>query len=80
MRIEGYKRSNFQSKEGNTITGINLYVSYPLTAPDSEGIACERFYFSDAKLEQCGYFPHLGDEVEIQYNRYGKPAAIYLMH
>ena len=48
MKLIGYRRNNFQTQEGNTVTGYNLYLAYPAT----------------------------GDEVEIAYNRYGKPSNI----
>lgn len=75
MKVEGYKRSNFNSADGTLITGYNLYVSYPLSG-DGEGMACDRLYLTDDKLAKCGYTPSVGDEVNVTYNKYGKPAAI----
>lgn len=36
----------------------------------------DRIYITDAKLAKCGYTPHVGDEVNVTYNKFGKVAAI----
>lgn len=78
MKLEGYKRSNFTAKEsGSLVTGYNLYLSYPVTGEDACGIAFERIYMSDSKLAKCGYKPHVGDEVNVTYNRFGKVDFIF---
>jgi hypothetical protein len=64
------------SKEGAPITGYNLYLSYPITGEDADGSACERYYMTDAKLARSGYKPHVGDEVNVSFNRFGKPDII----
>lgn len=50
-------------------------LSYPITG-DGAGQACDRIYITDAKLAKCGYTPHVGDEVNVTYNKFGKVAAI----
>ncbi len=77
MKIEGFKRSNFTTKDGAPIHGLNLYVSYPATGEEAEGLICERLYMTDAKLAMCGYTPKVGDEVTVSYNKFGKPASIF---
>lgn len=76
MKVIGYKRNNFQTKEGNTVTGLNLYLAAPVSGPDAEGLTAERIYMSDAKLAKCGYKPRVNDEVTVLYNRFGKPESI----
>ncbi len=76
MKILGYKRSNFTSNQGTLVTGIKIYASYPLTGEDADGLGVDSLYMTDDKLAKCGYVPHVGDEVQVTYNRYGKPAAI----
>jgi len=76
MKLIGYRRNNFQTQEGNTVTGYNLYLAYPATGDDAAGLVAERIYMTDDKLAKSGYVPHEGDEVEIAYNRYGKPSNI----
>ena len=71
MKILGYKRNDFEGSSGAKITGYNLYVtSYDLYGKDADGTACERVYLTDSKLN--GYAPHVGDTVNITYNRNGK--------
>lgn len=79
MKIIGYKRSDFTTKEGTAITGYNLYLTYPIAGNDAGGSACERYYMTDAKLAKSGYTPHVGDEVNVSFNRYGKPESIILV-
>ena len=74
MKVIGTKASSFKGQDGQTIRGINIYVTYPLT--NGEGEACERLYMTDTKLEQSGYKPKVGDNITVAYNRYGKPALI----
>lgn len=76
MKVIGFKRADFMSKEGAPITGYNLYLSYPITSEDADGSACERYYMTDAKLARSGYKPHVGDEVNVSFNRFGKPDII----
>lgn len=76
MKVTGFKRADFTSKEGAPITGYNLYLSYPISGEDADGSAFERYYMTDAKLAKCGYTPRVGDEVNVSFNRYGKPDFI----
>ncbi len=48
----------------------------PITGEDADGSACERYYMTDAKLARSGYKPHVGDEVNVSFNRFGKPDII----
>ena len=78
MKIIGIKSSSFVSeRDGATINGVNLYVTYPMAGEGAQGMACEPLYLTDNRLAQCRYPPRLGDEINISYNRYGKPAAIF---
>lgn len=75
MKLIGFRKSDFLSKEGTSITGYTVYLSLPITG-DGAGQACDRIYITDAKLAKCGYTPHVGDEVNVTYNKFGKVAAI----
>ncbi len=44
-----------------------------------EGLSCERVYVLDKCLNDCGYVPKLGDEVRLEYNRYGKCCGVHLV-
>lgn len=80
MKIIGYKRSNFRAEDGKEITGYNIYLGYPLSGDDADGMAAlQKIYFSDRKLAESEYSPCVGDNVEISYNRFKKPLSIRLI-
>ena len=35
MKLIGFKRNDFSTKEGTTITGYSLYLAYPATGPEA---------------------------------------------
>ena len=64
MKIIGIKSSSFVSeRDGATINGVNLYVTYPMAGEGAQGMACERLYLTDNRLAQCGYTPRGGDKL-----------------
>lgn len=71
MVVIGFERKHFSFDNGE-VDGFNLFLSE--TRPSVTGIACERVFISDRKLG--GYVPALDDNVNIYYNRYGKPETI----
>ena len=78
MKVIGFADRSFTSKDtGALIEGMYIYVSYENTC--TIGSACDRLYVSRQRLEQCGYSPSLGDDIEPLYNRYGKITGIRLM-
>ena len=54
MKLIGFKRNDFSTKEGTTITGYSLYLAYPATGPEAQGVVAEHIYMTDAKLAKCG--------------------------
>lgn len=77
MNVIGYRKSEFTTPDNKTISGYNIYVSYPLDK--GTGMGAERFFLTVDKLLACGYNPNIGDEIKVEYNRFGKPNAIYLV-
>ena len=75
MKVIGYRESNFTTPDNKQISGYNIYLTYPLEKGVGEG--SERIFLTVDRLLTCGYRPEIGDEVKIEYNRYGKPSAIY---
>ena len=75
MTIIGIRPSSFKGDQGDTVTGMNIYLSYPLDKGTGQG--CERVFLTDAKLNKGGYAPQVGDEVRLEYNKYGKCSAVY---
>ena len=74
MKIIGIRPSSFVSEDKSTITGKSIYLMYPLDK--GEGCGGERVFVTDAKLNQWPYQPKVGDEVHVEYNRYGKCAGM----
>ena len=73
MKLIGFKRNDFTTREGVTITGYNLYLTYPATGPEAQGMVAEHIYMTDAKLAKCGLDAgkfKVGSEVTVQYNRF----------
>lgn len=75
MKVIGFRRSSFKGDDGQQVSGVNVYLSYPLDKGEGQG--SERVYLTDAKLAECGYTPKVGDEVKLEYNRYGKCSGIF---
>lgn len=80
MKIIGYKRTNFKTKDGAEITGFNVYVENEINPEHGKGVQVDRIYLSDNKLakEAINLDGLLDKEVKIYYNRYGKPDSIVL--
>lgn len=74
MKILGFKRSNIS----RTLTGYEIYISYPLIGNDAEGLAATRYYVTDEKLAECGYSPRAGDKVNVSFDSQDKIASIAL--
>lgn len=71
MVIIGKKYVSFVGKDGNSVTGVTLYVGEPLT--DGDGIKGDKFFcHSDAPNYPKFTSLRCGDEIEVTYNKYGK--------
>lgn len=75
FQVIGYRNVNFKGQDGNDVTGVSYYLTQPIDK-NGEGLSTEKVFLSTAKVAENGYRPQLGDRVEVQYNRYGKVAAI----
>lgn len=75
MTIIGFRPSSFKGDQGDTISGMNIYLTYPLDKGTGQGT--ERVFLTDAKLNNAGYIPAVGDNVRVEYNRWGKCSGIY---
>ncbi len=69
-KIIGIRPSSFKGEEGTTVSGKNFYFTEPLEK--GEGLAADRAFVTDAKLNQWAYQPRVGDEVRLEYNRFGR--------
>lgn len=70
MKIIGIRPSSFKGAKGEEITGKNIYMTYPLD--QGTGLGCERVFVTDAKMVNWPYKPVVGNEVKINYNRFGR--------
>lgn len=59
-KVIGFRKSSFKGDTGDQITGVNVYVSFPLD--NGEGVGCDRIFMLDRRLAECGYTPKLSDE------------------
>lgn len=73
--IVGVRTSSFKGDRGETVTGKNVYFTEPLE--DGEGLSAERVFLTTDKLLKCQYDPKVGDEVRIEYNRFGRCNGLY---
>ena len=80
MEVIGVKQSDFttKDKEKREIHGFNLYLSEPISDKYGTGVQTERIYLSESKMEKIGYYPKVGDQVRVLYNRYGKVESVEL--
>ena len=75
MKVIGFSESSFTAKDtGALIDGMNIFVTFENSR--TTGLACDRIFVSRNRLDQCGYFPSVGDDIELLYNRYGKISGI----
>ena len=78
MKVIGFSERSFTAKDtGALIEGMNIFVTFENKS--TTGLACERFFISQKRLDECGYNPSLGDDIEVLYNRYGKITGISLI-
>ena len=78
MKVIGYSEHSFTAKDtGALIVGMYIYVTYENKR--TTGLACDRFFISQKRLEECGYFPSLDDAIQLVYNKYGKITGILMI-
>ena len=61
---------------GAVLKGVSVFV----LADDTKvtGRLADKFSLSDEKLNDCGWYPQVGDIVEVSYNRYGKVDTVIM--
>lgn len=74
MKLLGYKRSDFNTKDGKRITGINVYLSEEIDPKLGAGISVERVYLTDDKINRnnISIKALLSKDVKVFFNRFGK--------
>ena len=74
MKIIGIRPTSFTGDDKQEVRGTNIYVTYPLEK--GEGLGSERLFITEDKLSKWLYKPHVGDEVKVEYNRYGRSVGM----
>lgn len=78
MKIIGYRKADFKTKDGVEVTGYNAYIATEIDPRFGAGVAVERVYLSDAKIarEKIDLAKLMGKDIKVYYNRYGKVDSI----
>lgn len=78
MRIVGYRRADFVTKDGKEIKGCNVYIAKEINPDQGAGVSVESFYLTDDKClrEGIDLAALLGRNVRVYYNQYGKIDSI----
>lgn len=71
FEVVGYQHKELHFPDGNSCSGYYLFLTEERKGVT--GIATERIFCSDSKID---FAPELGDEVEVNYNRFGKVASV----
>lgn len=81
MKIIGYRRNDFNTRDGKSVTGYNVYIATDIDPRRGAGVSVERQYLSDAKLakEKIDLASLLDREIRVYYNRYGRLDSIVLV-
>lgn len=75
--IVGVQLKSFTNKDGNTVTGYNVWYSYESTGVD--GIVTNRVFISDRVCNRSNFTPHVGDVVcSFAYTRFGSLYQVYM--
>lgn len=73
--IIGLRTSSFTGDDGAQVSGMNIYYTEQLEK--GEGLSSGRVFLTFEKLAKCAYDPKVGDEIRIEYNRFGRCSGIY---
>lgn len=73
VTVVGVKRNvSFDTKEGVNISGTNIYVEH--LENGVEGYMAEKYFLNHATFDSSAV--QVGDTLNLEFNRYGKIAAI----
>lgn len=74
-RLVGFQGKSFIFDDGKQVEGFYLFTEEQRSGVT--GTACDRVFISSGKLG--GYVPVLGDEIKVNFNRWGKPQDIEVL-
>ncbi len=75
MKVVGIRHLDFTGNDGRAVKGTQFFLSEPMEAP-AQGVSTEKAFLKPDALNNMGFMPKLGDEVEVRYNKYGKASAL----
>lgn len=79
MKIIGTAFTSFKGSDGSTVTGTTLYVTEPIDPDKGKGERASKLFLSARKLADMDFRPSVGDEINVFYNRFGKPEKIVIV-
>lgn len=69
--IIGVKLTSFTTKDGNKVTGYNVYLTEE--REDVDGLAADRVFISDRVCNRSNFTPHVGDIIlYFAYTKFGR--------
>lgn len=69
-KIVGFRRMSFTGQGGQKVEGTKIHYTYQETG--TEGEKAENAFLSESRMQLWGFKPYVGQEINIEYNRYGK--------
>ena len=70
------KELDFTADDGKTISGRNIFMGQATTDRGWQGMSCEKFFIKKDSDAYKGYCPKSGENVVVEFNRYGKIQSI----
>lgn len=82
-KFVGFECAEYHFKDKNSGRDINtkgyrLYFIQNVLGDNGEGLKTENLYFADNKLNGFDLHNNLNKDVNVRFNRYGKPQSIEL--
>ena len=77
--VIGFRNVSFKDERTQAnVNGYSLYLTQPADPEDIKvvGTVCQKIFISSDRIS---YVPHVGDQIRLYYNRYGKPNEIALI-
>ena len=69
--VVGFRPYDMKAKDtGATLKGVTVFVL--ADDPNVTGRMADKFSLSEKKLSANGWYPNLGEMIDLYYNKYGK--------
>lgn len=69
-KIVGFRKMSFTGNGGQKVEGTKIHYTYHENG--TEGEKAENAFISSEKMQSWEFQPYIGQEISIEYNRYGK--------